>query len=159
MLPLFRNPGRWSCCYTRFIEDALIKRWCNSEIKSCRFLQIPIWHLDISWLGALFIMPQTTSYASICPPTPAWLQDSKKVFLSWWWHDTTSPLYLHVRAWWPKGSNDWVEQDGHLLSPNMSIPSHHFKAVWNSAVSRWRLRPGEGINDSQEAASFGSLEN
>ena len=50
--------------------------------------------------------------------------------------------------------NDWVEQDGHLLPPNMSIPSHHFKAVWNSAVSRWRLRPGEGITDSQKAARF-----
>ena len=36
----------------------------------------------------------------------------------------------------------------------MSIPSHHFKAVWNLAVSRWRLRPGEGITDSQEAARF-----
>ena len=35
-----------------------------------------------------------------------------------------------------------------------SIPSHHFKVVWNSAVSRWRLRPGEGITDSQEAARF-----
>ena len=36
----------------------------------------------------------------------------------------------------------------------MSIPSHHFRAVWNSALSRWRLRPGEGITDSQEAARF-----
>ena len=47
------------------------------------------------------------------------------------------------------GLND---EDGHLLPPNMSIPSHHFKAVWNSAVSRWRLRPGDGVTDSQEAA-------
>ena len=53
-----------------------------------------------------------------------------------------------------KGSNDWVEQGGHLLPPNMSIPSHYFKGVWNSAVSRWRLRPGDGITDSQEAVRF-----
>ena len=26
--------------------------------------------------------------------------------------------------------------------------------AWNSAVSRWRLRPGEGITDSQGAARF-----
>ena len=33
---------------------------------------------------------------------------------------------------------------------NRSIPSHIFIAVWNSADSRWRLKPGDGTTESHE---------
>ena len=46
----------------------------------------------------------------------------------------------------------------YILPPDMSIPSYHFMAVWNLPLSRWRLRPGDGITDSQEAAKLDEVD-
>ena len=60
-------------------------------------------------------------------------------------------MTVAVYVKWPKGSSDKVRQRGHFSPLSRSIPSHHFVAVWNSADSRWRLRPGDGTTESQEA--------
>ena len=45
----------------------------------------------------------------------------------------------------------WAEGAVEALS-QIHIPSHHFKAICNCEGSMCRLRPGEGITESQAAA-------
>ena len=82
-------------------------------------------------------------------PTSTWalmqalLHDSANTSQSLLWRMTTSPPCLQVKAWWPKGSKEWAGQWGHVApwEPEISTPSHHCMAAWNSEDSNCRLRP------------------
>ena len=142
MFPLFRNPGSRSSCHTCFMWkwDHKPQVFSRSQFGT----RISVDHVHILSCPKRFP-------TSIWPPTPACLQESNKAFLSLLCHDTTSPLYLQVRAWWPKESKEWVGQN-ELLPPKLSILSHHLIDIWHSSLSRWRFWPGDGTTESQEAA-------
>ena len=52
-------------------------------------------------------------------------------------------LFLHVVAWWPRGSNALFGHRAHREPLEVSKPSHHLTATWNTEGSRWRPRPSE----------------
>ena len=66
--------------------------------------------------------------------------------------DHIPPPCLHVKTWWPKGSKALDGQKGQRGLSETAMPNHHFTAAWNSAGSRWRSSPTEGVTESQAAA-------
>ena len=76
-------------------------------------------------------------------------------YLSLLWCDVAR---LHVTGWWPKVSGKVLGQSAHWEPCNVSKPSHHLIATWNSFWSRCKLNPLDGVTESHDTACEGNVE-
>ena len=98
------------------------------------------------WLGVR-LLPTST-----CTPMWAWRHTSTMQSQSLLCLVTTSPPCLHVTAWWSRWSSALPGHKEHWEPPEVSKPSHHFKATWKMGAVKCSPRPSEAITESQEAA-------
>ena len=144
--------------FPQFITMSYGIQWCHqeggwhSEIKCNQSTSNPIENQNISWAESRPIRCQGVLPSSTWTPRCAWWQKSTKASRSWLCRVTTSPPFLQVEAWWPRGSNAVVGQRGQGSPLDVFNPSHHLIPTQNSWGSMCKPSSTLGTTESQEDA-------
>lgn len=145
MFTVYSLKGCQPCCHTCFRQitwSKVIWPWSRRQqacptpslVLTCSTSTGHVWHC--LWLKPFSILTWA--------PMQACQQDSTKTSESQLWWVPTSPPCLHIKAWWPKASRDWVV--------SWPMPSQQHMAALNSEGWSCSYAPGHGTIEGHAAA-------